>query len=159
MSLAKLPKIKTKEKKKRVGRGYGSGKGGHTVGLGTKGQKARQGKKPWKGFEGGQTPLYKKLPTIRGFKRSFAVKIVTLRIEKLNKFKDGDELTPERLLKEGILKKSKKQAVKVVAGGELKKKLSLKGFKFSENARKQIEKAGAKILEQEDTSKSKPAKK
>lgn len=147
MVLSKLVKTKTNKKKKRLGRGYGSGKGGHTVGLGTKGQKARQGKKPWLGFEGGQTPLYKKLPTMQGFKRPYASKSVSLKIERLNVFKENEEVTKEKLFKENILKKSKKQSVKIIAGGELKKKLKLKGFKYSKSAREQLEKGGSEILE------------
>jgi large subunit ribosomal protein L15 len=148
MDLSNLPKRKdSKNKKKRIGRGYGSGKGGHTVGLGTKGQKARgRGKIPL-GFEGGQVPLYKKIPKIPHFKKRPGKKIIVLPLVKLNRFQDGDKVTPEILLQKKIIEEKPQHGVKIIANGHLHKKLELEGFKISQGARERIEKSGSKIIE------------
>jgi large subunit ribosomal protein L15 len=145
MELHNLKKIKEDRGKKRVGRGIGSGKGGHTVGKGQKGQKSRSGKKPNLGFEGGQTPLYKKLPKIGGFKRFSSKESYAINLDILNSFKDGEEVTPQKLVEKGILKDIPLGGVKILSGGELKKKIELKGFKFSKKAKEKIESSGAKI--------------
>ncbi len=143
MDLSNLKSIKTKRKSKRIGRGIGSGKGGHTVGRGTKGQKARKGKKIAVGFEGGQVPLYKRLPQLGGFK-SYK-NVVSLRISQLNKFDEGTEVTPELLIRTKIIKNKKFSGVKIVGGGDLKKKLILKGFTYSKGAYESAKKSGSTI--------------
>lgn len=149
MKLYELPKRKgSKSKSKRVGRGYSSGKGGHTVGLGTKGQKSRgRGKIPL-GFEGGQVPLYKKIPKISHFKKRAKKDVKTVSLVSLNRFEDGTEISPESLVERKIIKKLPKHGVKIIANGNLHKKLELTGFIISEGARKKIEKSGSKIIEQ-----------
>lgn len=150
MNLSVLTKLKGKtNSKKRKGRGIGSGKGGHTVGRGTKGQKARRGRgKPWAGFEGGQVPLYKRLPRMRTFKKGAnKTKPITIVLDRFNKFEDGAVVSPVELIRAKIVKGFPKGGIKVVATGDLKKKLTLKGFKFSATAIKKIEKSGSKIVQ------------
>lgn len=143
MDLSNLKTIKTKRKSKRIGRGIGSGKGGHTVGRGTKGQKSRKGKKIFVGFEGGQVPLYKRLPQLGGFKSH--KNTASLRISQLNKFDEGIEVTPELLIRERMIKNKKFNSVKIVGGGDLKKKLILKGFAYSKGAYESVKKSGSTI--------------
>lgn len=149
MDLFKLEKLKgSKNKKKRIGRGIGSGKGGHTVGKGNKGQKARAGKhKPWQGFEGGQVPLYKRLPRLSGFKRKHVTNYVAVSLDMLNAYENGVEITPAKLIEDSMVRTRKNSVIKILNSGVLKKKIALKGFLFSESARKAVEKAGAKIIE------------
>lgn len=148
MELDKLTKLKgIKNKAKRVGRGIGSGKGGHTSGRGNKGQKAREGNKPALGFEGGQVPLYKRLPHIGGFRNPVSKKFTSVPLSKLNSFADGTEVSPIELLKSGSVKKIARHGVKILAVGELKKKLTLIGFIYSEKARTLVQKSGSKIHE------------
>lgn len=146
MDLSNLEKLKTDKKMKIIGRGRGTGKGGHTVGRGHKGQKARKGgSKFYLGFEGGQQPLYKKMPEIGGFKSHTFKEIIAVNLGVFSRFKSGDEITPEILLKNKILKEIPLGGVKILSGGELAKKLIFKGFKFSEKAKEKIEKSGSKI--------------
>ncbi len=130
------------KERKRVGRGPGSGLG-KTSGRGHKGQKARGTSKvePW--FEGGQTPLQRRLPK-RGFK-NFAKKyyaVVNIRTLE-EKFSEGDEVTPEILLEKGIIKKLL-DGVKILGDGELTKPLTVKAHAFSKSAKEKIEKVGGK---------------
>jgi large subunit ribosomal protein L15 len=145
MELSTLTKYKTDDRGKRVGRGRGSGKGGHTVGKGSKGQKARRGTKFGIGFEGGQSPLYKRLPQIGGFKSHTFKKIGIINVDTLNVFKDDSVVTPELLLEKGIIKEIAAGGVKILSRGELKKKLVLKDFLFSIKAKEKIEKSGSKV--------------
>ncbi len=145
MELSTLTKYKTDKKAKRVGRGRGSGKGGHTVGKGTKGQKARRGTKFGLGFEGGQSPLYKRLPQIGGFKTHTFKKVSIVNLDKFNSFKDESTVTPDVLLEKGIINEIPAGGVKILSGGDLKKKLVLKDFLFSIKAKEKIEKSGSKI--------------
>lgn len=146
MDLSKLTKLGgMKRKSKRVGRGIGSGKGGHTVGKGNKGQKARKGAKPNVGFEGGQVPLYKRLPHLGGFNSFIRKKIATINLSILNRFEENAEVTPKSLIGIGVLKKLPKNGVKILGGGKLEKKLVLSGFLYSEDAKGKIEKSGSKI--------------
>lgn len=147
MDLSNLKKIKGHHKaSKRKGRGIGSGKGGHTTGRGHKGQKARAGYNIPTGFEGGQVPLFKRFPQIGGFKNPRRRKVLGVSLARLEKLKEGQEITPETLVEEGILKKlSKNTQVKILGTGEITKKLELKGFIYSESAKKKLEKSGAKI--------------
>lgn len=128
-------------RKKIVGRGIGSGVG-KTSGRGHKGQKARSGGGVRPGFEGGQMPLYRRLPK-RGFTNIFAKKYVTVNVEVLDKFNDGDEVTAESLLEKGIISKTL-DGVKILGRGEVTKNVTVKVAKISESAKEKIEKAGGK---------------
>lgn len=123
---------------KRIGRGRGSGLG-QTAGKGHKGQIARSGGKVRRGFEGGQTPLSRRLPKF-GFKNPFRVEYSVVNLAQLNKL-DGT-VGPEELLKAGIIHRL---PVKILAQGDLKKNLTVKAHKFSGKAKELIEKAGGKI--------------
>ena len=138
--------IKNKKKSKRVGRGIGSGKGGHTVGRGTKGQKSRTGNKHLVGFEGGQVPLYKRMPQIGGFFSHTAKKVVNISLSDLNTFKDGSKVTVKDLVAKNIIDTlDKKALVKVLGNGNLEKKLTLIGFTYSKSAKEALEKAGCEL--------------
>ena len=126
---------------KRVGRGIGSGNG-KTSGKGHKGQNARSGGGVRPGFEGGQMPLYRRLPK-RGFKNIFAKQYVTINVEDLERFENGTEVTAELLKETGVISKVL-DGVKVLGRGELSKSLTVKVAKFSESAKEKIEKAGGK---------------
>jgi large subunit ribosomal protein L15 len=150
MELAKLEKLQGKTRKsKRVGRGIGSGKGGHTVGKGQKGQKSRSGAKPGIGFEGGQVPLYKRMPQLGGFSRKYMPKIFTVSLDVFNVFEDNTDVSPLELVEHRILRGLTKKnfSVKILGNGQLTKKLTFKGFDYSEKARESIEKSGSKITE------------
>ena len=126
----------------RKGRGAGSGNG-KTAGKGHKGQNARSGGGVRPGFEGGQLPLYRKLPK-RGFNNyRFAKKYAVVNVELLNKFNDGDEIDFAALLNAGIIK-NVFDGVKVLGEGELTKKLTVKAAVFSASAKEKIEAVGGK---------------
>lgn len=128
--------------RKRVGRGQGSGTG-KTSGRGEKGQNARSGGGVRVGFEGGQTPLFRRLPK-RGFSNAlFKKEYAIINLDELNKFEDGAEVSLEILREMGIVKKSK-DGLKVLGNGTLEKKLTVKANKFSASAKEQIEKLGGK---------------
>lgn len=128
--------------KKRVGRGVSSGHG-KTSGKGHKGQNARSGGGVRPGFEGGQLPLFRRLPK-RGFSNAmFKVEYATINVSDLEKFEDGAVVTPELLKEMGILKKQL-SGVKVLGNGELTKKLTVKASKFSSSAIEKIEAKGGK---------------
>lgn len=143
MELSNLSKIiGNKGPSKRIGRGGGSGKGFHTVGRGNKGQNARSGHGIPVGFEGGQVPLYKKLPKIRGFKRSYKKRPAVLNFYSLDVFENGTEITPQILLDKGLINKSDlKKGVKILAHGKLDKKFTFSGVSFSKSASKKLEHA------------------
>ena len=127
---------------KRLGRGTGSGLG-KTSGKGHKGQNARSGGGVRPGFEGGQLPLFRRLPK-RGFSNAmFKVEYATINVSDLEKFEDGAVVTPELLKEMGILKKQL-AGVKVLGNGELTKKLTVKAHKFSVSAIEKIEAIGGK---------------
>ena len=130
----------TKERK-RIGRGYGAGTG-KTAGKGHKGQKARAGHGMWPGFEGGQMPLQRRIPK-RGFNNIFAKDIVSVNVGSLNGFEDGAAVDAAALMEAGIIKKCG-DGVKILANGELTKKLTVKASAFSEAAKAKIEAAGGK---------------
>ena len=131
-----------KQTRKRVGRGMGSGLG-KTSGKGKKGQKARSGVSIPATFEGGQLPLYRRLPK-RGFSNAqFKIKYATINVSDLNKFEDGTVVTPE-LLRETGLVKNQLDGIKVLGNGTLEKKLTIKANKFSHDAISKIEKSGSK---------------
>lgn len=125
--------------RKRVGRGVGSGLG-KTSGKGHKGQNARSGGGVRPGFEGGQNPLYRRLPK-RGFNNPFRKEYAIVNLDKLNAFADGTEVTPELLLESGIIG-NPLAGVKVLGDGELKVKLTIKAHKFSKSAAEKISAAG-----------------
>jgi len=143
MKLESLPKTKELKENKRVGRGPGSN-WGKTAGKGQKGQKSRSGVSisPW--FQGGQSPLFRRLPK-RGFNNTqFETKFAVINLSDLNKFfNDGDVVTPEILKERGIIKKQL-SGVKVLANGTLEKKLTVKAERFSIEAIRKIEAAGGK---------------
>ncbi|MDG4657883.1 50S ribosomal protein L15 [Ectobacillus antri] len=125
----------------RVGRGIGSGNG-KTAGKGHKGQNARSGGGVRLGFEGGQTPLYRRLPK-RGFTNINRKEFAIVNLTALNRFEDGTEVTPELLLETGVISKVN-NGVKILANGKLEKKLTVKAHKFSSTATAAIEAAGGK---------------
>ena len=124
----------------RRGRGHGSGNG-KTAGKGHKGQKARSGA-PRPGFEGGQMPLYRRIPK-RGFTNINSKEIVAINVDKLEKFADGDVVTVEALLEKGIIS-NPKDGVKILGNGELTKKLTVQANAFSAKAAEKIEALGGK---------------
>lgn len=128
--------------RKRVGRGTGSGNG-KTAGKGHKGQNARSGGGVRPGFEGGQLPLFRRLPK-RGFSNAkFKVQYAVINLSDLNKFENDAVITPE-LLKEMGLVKNQLDGIKVLGNGTLEKKVVVKAHKFSSVAKEQIEKLGGK---------------
>ena len=141
MNLTDLKSSQKTVKRTRVGRGIGSGLG-KTSGRGQKGQKSRSGGGVRRGFEGGQTPLYRRLPK-RGFKNIFAKQYTEVTLTMLNKSK-ATEVTAESLLKEGIIGKIN-DGIVVLATGKLEKKLTVKANRFTKAAAQAIEAAGGKI--------------
>ena len=141
--LHKLPKLV--KKKKRVGRGIASR--GAKSGRGMKGQKSRAGSRRKAGFEGGQTPLYMRLPKGRGAKQRFSSQVkkpVAIRVGNLKQFEDGAIVGPGQLRKHGFVR-TKQDTVKLVAGGNLKRKLTIRTHAVTEAAQQQVEKAGGKV--------------
>ena len=137
------PAMGATQTRKRVGRGPGSGLG-KTSGRGENGQKSRSGYSHKPGFEGGQLPLYRRLPK-RGFTNArFKVEYAVINLDDLNKFEDGAVITPELLKEMGILK-NQLSGVKVLGNGTLEKKLTVRANKFSSKAQEQIEKLGGKV--------------
>ena len=129
--------------RRRVGRGPGSGLG-KTSGKGEKGQKARSGVSIPATFEGGQLPLYRRLPK-RGFSNAqFKIKYAVINVCDLNRFDDGAVVTPEILHDAGLLK-NQLDGVKVLGNGTLEKKLTIKANKFSKEAVNKIEKSGSTL--------------
>ena len=128
----------------RKGRGAGSGNG-KTAGKGHKGQNARSGGGVRPGFEGGQLPLYRKLPK-RGFYNRFAKEYSVVNVEALNKFEDGAVVDLATLAQAGVVSQPK-SALKILGKGELAKKLTVKAAVFSASAKEKIEAAGGKIEE------------
>ena len=126
---------------KRVGRGIGSGLG-KTAGKGHKGQKARTGGSIRRGFEGGQTPLYRRIPK-RGFKNRFAEEYAVVNLSDLERFDNGTTVNAELLKSEGIIKKEL-DGVKVLGNGTLTKKLTVVAKKFSKTAEEKIQAVGGK---------------
>ena len=135
------PNAGAKTTVKRVGRGIGSGLG-KTAGKGHKGQKARTGGTIRRGFEGGQTPLMRRIPK-RGFNNIFAKEYATINVSDLERFEDGAVVNIELLLNEGILRKEL-DGLKVLGNGNLTKKLTVEAKKFSASAIEKIEAAGGK---------------
>lgn len=140
MNLHELkPAEGSRKKRNRVGRGMASGNG-KTSGRGHKGQKARSGGGVRPGFEGGQMPLFQRLPK-RGFTNINRKEYAVVNLETLNRFEDGAEITPELLLETGVVS-NEKSGIKILGNGSLEKKLTVKAHKFSASAKEAIEAAG-----------------
>ncbi|CEG25273.1 50S ribosomal protein L15 [Bacillus sp. B-jedd] len=129
----------SRKERKRLGRGIGSGQG-KTAGKGHKGQNARSGGGVRLGFEGGQTPLFRRLPK-RGFTNINRKEYAIVNLDALNSFEDGTEVTPELLIEAGLVK-NEKAGIKILAKGNVEKKLTVKAHKFSSAAKEAIEAAG-----------------
>lgn len=127
---------------KRLGRGQGSGQG-KTAGKGHKGQNARSGGGVAIGFEGGQTPIYKRIPK-RGFTNFTRVEYAIINLDQLNMFEEGTVVDPVALVATGLVKKLK-DGIKVLGNGTLEKKLTVKCHKISASAKEAIEKVGGQV--------------
>jgi large subunit ribosomal protein L15 len=127
----------------RVGRGHGSGKG-KTSGRGIKGQGSRSGDGVMPGFEGGQTPLQRRLPRLPGFKNRFKKVYAIVNVGQLNIFEEGTVVSPELLLERGIIKELY-DGLKVLGDGTLEKPLTVRAHKFSEQAKEKIISAGGTV--------------
>jgi len=151
LNLSNLKPAAARRDRKRVGRGMGSGKGRYS-GRGIKGQKARSGSHKMRpGFEGGQMPVYMRLPKQRGSTSKDAMPIgpfrtstVPVNVRDLDRFGDGDEVTPESLVEKGIIKNTKID-VKLLGMGEVSKKLTIRVHAISATARQKIEGAGGTV--------------
>ena len=142
MKLHELKPVEgARHSKKRVGRGTGSGLG-QTSTRGHKGQNARSGGGVRPAFEGGQTPLFKRIPK-RGFTNINRKEYEVVNLEALNCFDEGAKVTPEKLIKAGLIKEGKN--IKVLGNGKLEKNLTVSAHKFSKSAEKGIVEAGGKI--------------
>ena len=135
------PGVGSNKDTKRKGRGHGSGNG-KTAGRGHKGQNARSGGGVRIGFEGGQMPIYRRLPK-RGFTNIFAKQYAEVKLSDLNMFEDGAVVDAQALLEAGIISKAL-DGVKVLGNGELTKKVTVKAAKFTASAASKIEAAGGK---------------
>ena len=145
MRLHELTPNNPRKTKTRVGRGDGSGRGTYS-GRGLKGQKSRSGGGVRPGFEGGQNPQMKGLPTLRGFKNPFRVVYQTVNLTALERIPEQVvEVSTSVLLEYGLIKKSNKP-VKILGAGELKRPLEITASKFTESARAKIETAGGKAV-------------
>jgi large subunit ribosomal protein L15 len=150
-NLSELKPAQSRKDRERVGRGIGSGKGRYS-GRGIKGQKARAGSHKMRaGFEGGQMPIYMRLGKQRGSTSKDAMPIgpfrtstVPVNVAALDRFDDGAEVTPESLVEKGLLKNTKTD-VKLLGGGDLKKKLTVRVHAISATAREKVEKAGGTV--------------
>ncbi len=145
-----LPSPITKKKMVRRGRGFGTGKGGHTVGRGTKGQKSRSGySRPRPGFEGGQMPLSRRLPKLKGFSRGkfeLGKKHYVLQLSEIVEVVEGSEITPETVVTTDIVNdKSRVLSFKIVYDKDITKKVTIDGIAISKRAAEAVEKAGGKI--------------
>ncbi len=140
MKLHELDSLPETKAIKRVGRGPGSGTG-KTSGRGQKGQKSRSGSSIPAWFQGGQSALFRRLPK-RGFNNNrFKIEYAVINLDDLNRFNDGDVITPELLKETGIIKKQL-AGIKVLGNGELTKKITIKAHRFSSKAVTKIESAG-----------------
>jgi len=141
--LSRLKKSKGKKTKKRVGRGNGSKKGTYS-GRGMNGQSSRSGGKRRPGFEGGQTPLIRRMPKLKGFKNPNKVRYQVVNVHQLESFKNGTTIDKEILKKKKLIRNAEKP-VKILSAGELSKKLTITVESVSAAAQKKIEKAGGKV--------------
>ncbi len=133
-----------RKKRKRIGRGPGSGTG-KTAGRGEKGQKSRSGYSRRWGFEGGQMPLVRRVPK-RGFTNIFREEYAEVNVGRLGRFESGSEVTPEALVDKGLLRQSETLRVKLLGKGEIDRPLTVHVHKVSAGARTKIESAGGKVV-------------
>lgn len=133
------PSEGSRSTRKRIGRGIGSGTG-KTSGKGHKGQNARSGGGVRPGFEGGQNPLFRRLPK-RGFTNINRKEFAIVNLDTLNRFEEGTEVTPALLIETGVVS-SEKSGIKILGNGTLEKKLTVRAHKFSASAKEAIENAG-----------------
>jgi len=133
------PSVGARKERKRKGRGIGTGNG-KTAGKGHKGQNARSGGGVRPGFEGGQMPIFRRLPK-RGFKNPNRTEYAIVNLDTLNLFEEGTEVTPELLVETGVVKNTK-NGIKVLGNGSLEQKLTVKAHKFSGSAKEAIVAAG-----------------
>ena len=151
LNLSSLKPVQERKRRKRIGRGLGSGKGRYS-GRGIKGQKSRSGSHKMRaGFEGGQMPIYMRMGKQRGSTSKDAMPIGPFRtstapvnVGSLDRFDDGAEVTPESLVERGLLKNTKTD-VKLLGNGELKKKLTVRVHAISASAREKVEAAGGTV--------------
>lgn len=130
--------------KTRIGRGMGSGKGWHTVGRGTKGQKSRSGHKSLVMFEGGNVPFFRRIPKYKGFKKDKVVH-EALNVSQISEiFANGEIVSLETLKEKGVISK-RAEAVKILGHGEIDKKLTIEKLPVSETARNKVIAAGGAI--------------
>ena len=141
LSTIRAPK-KSTEKKKRVGRGMGSGMG-KTSTRGHKGQRSRSGSRLLRGFEGGQMPLHRRLPK-RGFSSPFRKAYAVVNVESLNVFEAGETISPDLLFGRGIVR-VQREALKILGSGDLKVALTVQAHAFSKSAEEKITAAGGKF--------------
>jgi large subunit ribosomal protein L15 len=146
MQLERIPKRKNRvPKAKRIGRGYGSGVGGHTVGRGTKGQKSRSGHKSLVFFEGGNVPFFRRVPKYPGFKNPNSIEYAAVNLSILEKnFKSNEVVDLAKLQEKGLVRKRQKYA-KILGNGDITKKLKIVGLPASKSAIEKIEKAGGSL--------------
>lgn len=136
------PAAGSRKVRNRVGRGMATGNG-KTSGRGHKGQNSRSGGGVRPGFEGGQNPLFRRLPK-RGFTNINRKEFAIVNLDALNRFEDGTEVTPALLIESGVVG-NEKSGIKILGNGSLDKKLSIKAHKFSASAKEAIENAGGNI--------------
>ena len=139
------PSLGSKRDRKRIGRGDGSGHGTYSC-RGLKGQKSRAGGGVALRFEGGQTPLVKRLPGRRGFTNIFKIDYAIVNLQRLGVFDKDTEVTPQKLVDIGLVH-SLKKPIKILGNGELQHPLVVKANKFSETAKRKIEAAGGRVEE------------
>ena len=139
------PAAGSHKKATRAGRGISAGRG-KTAGRGTKGQNSRSGGGPRPYFEGGQLPLVRRLPHLRGFTNIWRVEYTPVNLDRLNSFVAGTDVTPEVLVAAGIIK-SVREPVKILGAGELDRPLTVKALKFSGSAKEKILAAGGSVEE------------
>ncbi len=139
------PPENSRKRRKRVGRGDGSGHGSYS-GKGVKGQKARSGPGVRPGFEGGQLPIIKALPMIRGFTNIFKTEYCEVNLDKLSSFPANSEVTPDALVEAGLIK-NKKRPLKILGRGVLEVALTVEAHSFSRSAREKIEAVGGSVRE------------
>lgn len=134
-----------KHKRQRVGRGDASGRGSYST-RGMKGQKARSGGGVRRGFEGGQLPLVKRMPHLRGFTNIFRIPYSVVNVESLEGFESGSAVGPHELKLTGLIRNNSKR-VKILGEGDITKPLTVTAHSFSKSARSKIEQAGGQVTE------------
>lgn len=146
MYLENIPRRNNRKMKgKRLGRGYGSGVGGHTSTRGSKGQKSRAGHKSLVAFEGGNVPFFRRMPKIAGFNKRNKIEVTAINLEVLEKnFKDGETVSLETLKKKALIAQ-KTTSVKILGDGDITKKITVSELPASQSAKEKIQKAGGLI--------------